>query len=300
MSAATLSERAAQLARAEVDESTVIADQVSLPSRPVVEPLPDLGIPEPGPEGPELVSVRVAWRRVRQTVGAIGKNDLYNASGTKYNFRGADRVINAFGPATLLHGVDVIPIKTEATFNDTRSSKGTHMRECCVTVTWQITGPMEDSFIAQSVGQATDYADKAASKAQTVALRVLLLGAGLIPTNEPDPDESYVERGDPSAPTAQAYLAEVTNPLTPRERMRQIYNELMQHRLLTSVVEHQGQRLELGQLLLGISEQRWPKAKPKPASPEHNGHPEDEWMDGCEGCIAESRDADQRAAGGDA
>ncbi len=82
-------------------------------------------------------------------------------------------------------------------------------------------------------------------------------------------------------------------PMTPKERMRQVYNELGRHRLLTHVVEHGDQRLELGQLLLSVSEERWPKVR----EPQHEGvHDESNFSPECKLCQAQSAEADRQAA----
>src|SRR5689334_415515 len=85
---------------------------------PVAEPLPDIDIDGPGPDGPDQVPAVVAWSRVMDDIRGISKNELYNAAGTRYNFRGVDRTVNAFAPVLRRHGVLVIPTAVQASYRD--------------------------------------------------------------------------------------------------------------------------------------------------------------------------------------
>lgn len=151
---------------------------------------------EPGDGDPEMVPVHLAWLRVRKEVRAIAKGEQYNGGGTRFNFRGVDTVVNTFGPVTLKHGVNVLPTRVDAEYRDTTTSKGNKMRECTVRVSWLIVGPKGDTLALQTQGEALDSADKGTAKAQSVALRVLLLTGGLTPTHDKDPDSVVVERGE--------------------------------------------------------------------------------------------------------
>lgn len=298
MSESTLAARAASLANG----GASVHPQASVPTAAELLATgdPDDGLREG--EYPEYVDVpvHIAWLRVRHDVKAISKGEKFiegqgqNAK-VKYTFRGADTVVKAYSPVTLRHGVNVIPVEVVDTHRDIFSKAGNRMSECTVRVTWEITGPRGDKILAQTVGEAIDTSDKASTKAQTVALRVLLLGGGLIPTGDADPDSQYIERGDDGVPQAAAYLAEITNPYTARERFRQIWNELGRHRLLDEVVEFEGQSGSLRALYVKVGNERWPKAKP--AAPQHEGaHDDSNYNPECPACQAESAEADRAAA----
>lgn len=317
MSAETLAVRAAKLANGDSAPRT----QAPVPSAAglAAQTDPDDGLREG--EYPEYaqVPVHIAWLRVRHDVKAISKGEQFiegygaNAK-VKYTFRGADTVVKAYSPVTLRHGVNVLPVTVADTHRDISSKAGNRMSECTVRITWEITGPMGDKMTAQTVGEAIDTSDKASTKAQTVALRVLLLGGGLIPTGDADPDAQYIERGEDTAPQANAYLAEITDPSTSAERFRQIYHELDKHRLVPTVVEFEGQRLSLGALYLRVRGERWPKPTAaemrenvKADSPQqqpltalaHTGpHDESGYSPQCDACAAEQAYEDQQAAGG--
>lgn len=197
-------------------------------------PLEDPQIPEPGPDGPEQVAVHVAWSRVMGTVRNVSKGGWYGKPGAtgSYQFRGVDAALNAFGPACRLHGVLVLPVKTEAAYRDVKTSTGKNSRECTVTVTYRVIGPAGDFIEVQSVGESMDSADKGTAKALSTSLRSLLFLGGLVPTGDPEPDMSNVERGDAPQRSSQDYRDEIVNPRTTPGRLEQISYELKNSRML--------------------------------------------------------------------
>jgi len=221
---------------------------------PAPDPMADY---EPGDGDPDMVPVHLAWLRVRREIRAIGKSEVYNAPGTKFNFRGVDTVVNVFGPVTLRHGVSVFPVNVAASYRDTTTNKGNKMRECTACVTWLIVGPMGDTLTLQTQGEALDSSDKGTAKAQSVALRVLLLTGGLTPTHDKDPDTSYVERGEAPVRTAASYRDEILQPGTSRGRLAQINYEIKQVGLYnTKIVNETNDEEELGAFLYRIGQER--------------------------------------------
>ncbi|SDM76447.1 ERF family protein [Streptomyces wuyuanensis] len=205
-------------------------------------PLPDPGIPEPGPDGPEKVPVWVAWSRVMGEVRGIDKGDWYGRPGERgsYQFRGVDSALNAFGPACRLHGVLVLPVHVETAYRDVKTSGGKPSRECTVTVTYRIIGPTGDSIEVQSAGESMDNADKGTAKALSTSLRSLLFLGGLVPTNDTDPDATNIERGDePAVRSAADYRDEIVDPRTSPGRLEQISYELRNARMLHVKVENE-------------------------------------------------------------
>lgn len=205
-------------------------------------PLEDPGIPEPGPDGPERVAVWVAWSRVMGEVRGVGKGGQFGTPGTSnsYRFRGVDSALNAFGPACRLHGVLVLPIRTEAAYRDVKTSGGKNSRECTVTVTYKIIGPTGDHIEVQSVGESMDSADKGTAKALSTALRSLLFLGGLVPTNDQDPDLSSVERGNEApARSAESYRDEILDQDTSPGRLQQIGYEVANLRMLGRKVQNE-------------------------------------------------------------
>lgn len=216
-------------------------DDLQLPTEFVDQfPTPDpMAGYEPGEDDPEMVPVHLAWLRVRKEVRAIAKGEQYNGGGTRFNFRGVDTVVNTFGPVTLRHGVNVFPERVDAVYRDTTTSKGNKMRECTVTVSWLIVGPKGDTLNCQTQGEALDSADKGTAKAQSVALRVLLLTGGLTPTHDKDPDASHIERGNEApARSAESYRDEIIDKNTSPGRLQQISYELGNLRMLGRKVQN--------------------------------------------------------------
>lgn len=204
---------------------------------PAPDPMADY---EPGDDDPEMIPVHLAWLRVRRDIRAINKGEEYNERGTRYNFRGTDTVVQYFGPVTLKHGVNVLPVKTETTYGTKQTKSGGTMRECSVTVTWHIMGPTGDVLELQTAGEALDTSDKSTTKAQTVALRNLLLNGGLIPTGERDPDADRIERGVEAPPrSAESYRDEILDKKTSAGRLQQISYELTNLRMLGTKVANE-------------------------------------------------------------
>jgi hypothetical protein len=188
-----------------------------------------------------------------------GKGGQYTGPGS-YDFRGVDRTVNAFGPVLRKHGVLVLPVKVDPTFRDARTSGGKSTTETRVVVSWLVMGPAGDSLpILQSAGEALDSGDKGTAKAQSVAQRVLLLTAAQVPTGDPDPDMTNVERGEAPVRPASSYRDEALNPNTTRNRMRQIHTELQQHQMAGALVTNEvGDEEPIGALVLRIGRERWP------------------------------------------
>ncbi|WP_432164913.1 ERF family protein [Streptomyces sp. bgisy031] len=232
----------------------------AMPSEIASEPLPDLSgyVPAEGEEWADI-PVHIAWLRVRRDIAFIGKGDAYVENGKKkYDFRGYERTVAAFGPITLKHGVSVIPHRLAPSHRDAKSGKGTPMREATTKVTWRVYGPRGDYFEMESEGESLDYADKGTAKAQTIAQRVALLVGGLIPTGAPDSDESNIERGEAPPRTAASYRDEILEPGTSRQRMAQINYEIKQVGLFDSKIVNEAEIEEgLGAFLYRIGQERF-------------------------------------------
>lgn len=254
----TLAERAAAKA-GRYNDSAAQPDGESLPATAELPELADHGIAKPGPDGPAKVPVWVAWSNVMGTINGISKDGQYGNPGASgsYRFRGIDAALNAFGPACRLHGVLVLPVRTEAAYRDVKTSTGKNSRECTVTVTYQIIGPAGDHIEVQSVGESMDSADKGTAKALSTSLRSLLLLGGLVPTGDPEPDTSNVERGEAPVRSVRDYLDEIFSPATAPARLRQIRYELgQQQRLSMRVQDETGETDELGKIIDRIGKER--------------------------------------------
>jgi ERF superfamily protein len=149
---------------AEVAAHTIDPPQPARQEAPVpLVPIAELA--GPTSDDPPPVTVFVAWARVMRDVEAVGKNSQYNAAGTRYNFRGVDAMINAFGPACRRHGVIVMPTAVQAEHGDATTSNGKATRETTVVVSWRIYGPNGDHMDGASAGESLDSSDKGTAKA---------------------------------------------------------------------------------------------------------------------------------------
>lgn len=121
---------------------------------------------------------------IREEVGAVRK-DQQAAGGAKYNYRGADAVINALVPVLNKYGV----------FTTVEDSDYTHEERVTggkvvtiVTLKKRVTfyAPDGSSVFSEVYGENSDYSDKATGGASTYAYRYALLQTFTLPTDEPD------------------------------------------------------------------------------------------------------------------
>jgi hypothetical protein len=146
-------------------------------------------------------SVVEAWSAVMDEVQSVSKTGRNESQG--FSFRGIDAVMNAVGPALRKHGVVVVPTLQKSSYRDVEVGRNrTLMREVTVEVTYTVRGPAGDSFTGSVPGESMDSGDKGAAKAMSVAYRTFLLQALTIPTDEPDPDSTSVERA-PKEPAVE-------------------------------------------------------------------------------------------------
>ncbi|MER5213662.1 ERF family protein [Streptomyces sp. NPDC002838] len=241
----SLTERAEMAASGEQPAAPTVPQYTAPPAG---EPLPVFDFEDnPAYPTPEMVPVHIAWLRVRHDVRSVAKNDQHKEKNrdtgqtyVKYNFRGIEAALNAFGPATLRHGVNVLAVDMTTSYRDTTSSRNSKMREATLVTTWQIMGPRGDSLpLLKSAGESLDSGDKGTAKAQSLALRALLFNTGMIPTGDPEPEAAHVERGEAPQRSATDYRDEILNPKTTPGRLEQISYELGNARMLHVLVPNE-------------------------------------------------------------
>lgn len=282
----SLHERAAELAgRTDLPAEDLGTAQLVAVQLPTAEPLPNFDEFEPGDDDPEQVPVHVAWNRLMRDVRKIAKAGLFESEYGKkqtWRYRGADHVINEFGPAQRKHGLIIAPIDIQTEYTTGSSKGGSTYRECTLKIRWCVQGPAGDvlPYNPMSAAEAQDYADRSTTKAQTVALRTLLLTLAQVPTGDPDPESEYIERGEQQVRSPQSYLAEILNESTSGQRMWQIKQELYATRQAGAMVPNEnGQDEAIGDLVTRIGEARF-APKPKVPQPfcercEQSGHNSD-------------------------
>lgn len=139
--------------------------------------------------------------KVMGDVRAVGK-DGYNSS-QNFNFRGIDGVMNAIGPAFRTHGLIVIPNVKARDIESGKTKNGGNMTTIRLTVEYTFANQHGDTLTSTVEAEAFDTSDKGTAKAMSVALRTALLQVLALPTHDRDPDEDFIERGNPgqNAPT---------------------------------------------------------------------------------------------------
>lgn len=252
-----LAEKAAALA-GEPLPGAMVGDEPQFRAAPNLDE-PDLG--DLSADG-EKVPVVVAWSRVMGEIRSIGKNqDFDGGRAGKFKFRGIEAALNAFGPACRKHGVVVSQHRVVAEYRDISTASGGRMRECTATVTYRIYGPSGDltEFIeCQAIGEASDSGGRSTPKAQSIALRTLLINNGLVPTEDRDADADHFERGDAPVRPAASYLEEIFDDQTSPARMNQIVFELRQSRQEKALVRNEhGQDEPIGALVVRIGNERF-------------------------------------------
>lgn len=228
--------------------------------RTEVREAPDLTEPDLGDlsKDAESASAVIAWSRVMGEVRSIAKSERFDGGRAgRFNFRGIETALNAFGPACRKHGVLVIQHKVETEYRDISTSSGGRMRECTALVTFRIYGPDGSFFDSQAAGEASDSGGRSTPKAQSIALRTLLINNGLVPTEDRDADAVHFERAESPVRPATGYLDEICNPQTSAGRLRQIHHELGTTRQLGALVTNEvGDEERIGDMVVRIGKER--------------------------------------------
>ncbi|HEY9354550.1 MAG TPA: ERF family protein [Nocardioides sp.] len=225
-----------------------------------VHVVPDLTEPDLGDltKDAESTSAVIAWSRVMGEVRAIGKNERFDGGRAgRFNFRGIETALNSFGPACRKHGVLVIQHRVETEYRDITTSGGSKMRECTALVTFRIYGPDGSYFDSQAAGEASDSGGRSTPKAQSIALRTLLINNGLVPTEDRDADAVHFERAESPVRPAVTYVDEICDPGTSAGRLRQIHHELNTTRQLGALVTNEvGDEERIGEMVVRIGKER--------------------------------------------
>jgi hypothetical protein len=172
--------RRAAAAKGELSAADLDAklDEMDPPGKPDD---PRMGIPE----GWEMIHTLMS--RILADVGPVAK-DQVNAL-QKYNFRGVDQVVNAVNSAFKRHRVYITSEIVEARFQDTHTTANKPTREVTGRVRFTFHAPDGSSTTSEVLTESLDQSDKGGPKAMSVALRICLLQALLLPTTDPTTDD---------------------------------------------------------------------------------------------------------------
>lgn len=137
-------------------------------------------------DAPDSIVVLMAAAMAK--LRAVEKDRTFGGPGG-FNFRGIDATINAVGPVFRELGiVGPLPELEKIEYDLVEASKR-QMHRVRVVVRYRFMGPNGDEISVLTPGEAIDTGDKATAKAMSVALRIALLQALCLPTQEPDPDD---------------------------------------------------------------------------------------------------------------
>ncbi|WP_378734969.1 ERF family protein [Nocardia brasiliensis] len=159
----------------------------------------------------------------KAVVGPVGKNGQNTQQ--RFAFRKADDVINAVAPALNRFGIFARPVKCALEVREVASGGGKRQAWVTGTVVYRFTGPEGDYLDAEVATEALDFSDKATAKAMTVAYRIALIQTLNLPTDDPDPDAEYHERGtDSETLRGRIFAACEAQGLTPTD-LRAIFSD---------------------------------------------------------------------------
>lgn len=155
-------------------------------------------------ETPKPISIFALIPRIREEVGAVRK-DQQAVGGARYNYRGADTVINALVPVLNKYGVFTTVSDSEYTHVESVAANGKIVTIVTLKKTVRFYAP-DGSYVESEVyGENSDYSDKATGGASTYAYRYALLQTFTLPTDEPDSEgKEPIEREAAQQSTVKA------------------------------------------------------------------------------------------------
>lgn len=143
---------------------------------------------EPKPE------IHEAMAAILDEMPAVGKDSQNQGQG--FSFRGIDAIVNALNPLLGKHGVVPVLHRCELLRWEPRT-KG---YAAVVLNTYRLTARDGSWIETQGLGEGADTFDKAVSKANTMAQKVML-GQTFCLATEDDPDEENPDTGSQPEPT---------------------------------------------------------------------------------------------------
>jgi hypothetical protein len=149
----------------------------------------------------------MAEKNIYQIISAISKEAgplaAEKSGGVPFAFRGINAVVDKLAP--LLNKYEVITVPEVLEHKVTSNPSGNKV----VTTTeilahYHFYAPDGTKVTATTAGLANDYADRSSAQAQSVAFRTALLQTFTLPSSDPEPEQTGVEREAPSAQPAAA------------------------------------------------------------------------------------------------
>jgi len=156
----------------------------------------------PNPAQPTVHELMTLVMRDVRNVGKDGHNKSQN-----YNFRGVDDAIGALAQPLRDHGVfmtpEVLDFKTEV--------RG-RQNAVLMRIAFHFYGPAGDKVTSITLGEGSDFADKAANKAMSAALKYALIHTFMIPVDSKSLDDADREHPVGHWSPADAYMERLRKP----------------------------------------------------------------------------------------
>lgn len=142
-----------------------------------------------------------ALNEVQKAVNATGIAKTRENREQRFNFRGIDDALNAFGPLLAAHGVLLSPAYSDLKIEARQTKSGGITFNASVAGTYTFTHLEDGSkhVVGPFYGEANDGQDKAVSKATSVAERNMLFLTFVVPHESAiggDPDASGGDAGE--------------------------------------------------------------------------------------------------------
>lgn len=158
----------------------------------------------PADSKPAIYERMVAILKALPAIGKDTQNQALN-----FKFRSVDAIINELNPALEKHGVFILP-----EIRSTHVEPKTKGYAATVEVAYHFVADDGSEVVAVVAGEGHDFADKAVSKAMTMAFKTCL-GQVFAISTEDDPDGDSVATTPPAPGGQRAENPGVAEPVTP-------------------------------------------------------------------------------------
>lgn len=150
-------------------------------------------------------SVYELMARVMRDVRAVGKNGENKSQ--DYRFRGVDDAIGALAQPLRDHGVVMTPEVLDFTTQVRGRQNAVLMR-----IAFHFHGPAGDKVTAVTMGEGSDFADKASNKAMSAALKYALIHTFMIPVDARSLDDGDRDHPEGHRSPADSYMERLRKP----------------------------------------------------------------------------------------
>ena len=192
---------------------------------------------------PSVYELMTLVMRDVRNVSKDGRNESQN-----YNFRGVDDAIGALAQPLRDHGVfmtpEVLDFKTEV--------RG-RQNAVLMRIAFHFYGPAGDKVTSITLGEGSDFADKAANKAMSAALKYALIHTFMIPVDSKSLDDGDRDHPEGHRSLADGYMQRLRKPAVWNNftALQAMHSEAKADGLLQEIVYAPGgEEMPLGELIV--------------------------------------------------